>query len=154
MATEYTYDDLGSGKDICIIDSMTLKEGIGENDVGHWGEALVAQYLQKQKELGNIQDYSWKNCEEETGFPFDFEIQLKGDDGGHRNYIEVKSTVSESKEVFEISVQQVRFANQMKSSFHIYRVFNAGNPERVKLIRISNLDMRLSTKQVKLCMLI
>ncbi|XP_045191511.2 uncharacterized protein LOC123548375 [Mercenaria mercenaria] len=154
MATDYIYDELGSGKDLCVIDTLTLSEDSGGPEIGQWGEALVAQYLQRQKDLGNILDYSWKNSEEETGCPFDFEIQLTGKSGNINNYIEVKSTVSEDKEIFEISLQQIQFADHEKENFHIYRVFNAGNPERVKLIRIANLDLRLEKKQVKLCMLI
>ena len=153
MATEYTYDNLGSGKDICVLESMR-ETGDNEAAIGRWGEACVAYYLEKQKKLGHIIDYSWKNRDQEQGYPFDFEMRLDSDDGEKRKYIEVKSTASEDKEVFEISVQQVKFANQMKGDFLIYRVFNAGNPERVKLTRISDLNKRLSAKQVKLFMLI
>ncbi|XP_060585230.1 uncharacterized protein LOC132741150 [Ruditapes philippinarum] len=154
MATDYLYEDLGTGKDLGNIDSLTLCDDAAGPEIGEWGEALVAQYLERQKQLGKILDYFWKNSEEETGCPFDFEIQLSGNSGILSNYIEVKSTVSEDKEVFEISMQQIQFAEHEKEKFHIYRVFNAGNPERVKLIRITNLDMRLAKKQVKLCMLI
>ena len=154
MATDYMYEDLGSGKDLGTVDFLTLCEDAAGAEIGEWGEALVAQYLEKQKQDGNILDYTWKNSEQETGCPFDFEIQLAGNNGMIYNYVEVKSTLSADKEVFEISMQQIQFAGQEKERFHIYRVFNAGNPERVKLIRITNLDMRLAKKQVKLCMLI
>lgn len=157
MATDYEHDNLGSVVDLAIVKTLTLHEGAGDLEIGRWGEALVAEYLQGQKELGNISDYKWANTEEETGSPYDFEVQIAGENDENdicKNYIEVKSTLANDKEVFEISIQQIKFANRKKSSYHIYRVFNAGNSERVRLIRITNLDMRLTNKQVKLCMLI
>lgn len=133
---------------------MTLGPGAADFEVGRWGEKLVAQYLDKQKELGNIIEYMWRNDEDEVGDPFDFEVMVKDENGFHKDYIEVKSTKSNNKEVFQISVQQIKFADEKKNRFHIYRVFNAGDSERVRLIRLTDLDTRLSTKQVRLCMLI
>ena len=115
MATDYTYDELGSGEDICVIDNLILKEGVGDADIGRWGEALVANYLEKQKTLGNIRNYNWQNDNEETGCPFDFQIEIEADEGVQKHYIEVKSTASENKEVFEISVQQVKIADTFVS---------------------------------------
>lgn len=154
MATDYEYEDLGSGKDLVIVESIALRKGADGLEIGHWGEALCSQYLQRQKELGNIKDYIWKNRDEEAGCPFDFEVKVADKKGSQTIFVEVKSTASEGKEAFEISLQQVKFANSLKDNFHIYRVFNAGNPERVKLIRIKNLQKWLSTKQVKLCIVI
>ena len=152
MASEYTFDVLGSGSDLQNV--VTLIDSEGDPEIGRWGENLVACYLQRKKEAGNIIDYTWSNHQTETGAPYDFVVHFADDDGIHEDYIEVKSTVSDDKEVFEISVQQIKFAEEKKGSYHIYRVFNAGNPEKVKLIRIYDLDLRLTQKQVRLCMLI
>ena len=107
-----------------------------------------------QKAVGNIVDVIWSNQEGERGNPYDFEVHFADENGIQTDYIEVKSTMSDSKEVFPISVQQIKFADEKKDNFHIYRVFNAGHPEKVKLIRIHDLNLRLSQKQVKLCMMI
>lgn len=153
MATEYTYDELGSGVALAAGQTVALNDEAGDPEIGHWGETVVAHYLEKQKERGNITDYKWLNSDEETGCPYDFEVYSTDENGAQMDYIEVKSTASNDKDVFEISVQQIKFADE-KKNFHIYRVFNAGSSDRVRLIRITDLDMRLSTKQVKLCMFI
>lgn len=153
MATEYTYDELGSGVALATGQTVALNNEAGDPEIGLWGESVVAHYLDKQKERGNIIDYKWLNNDEEMGLPYDFEVYCAGDNGAQMDYIEVKSTASNDKGVFEISVQQIKFA-EGKKNFHIYRVFNAGSSDRVRLIRITDLDMRLSTKQVKLCMFI
>lgn len=151
---DYTVDELGTSKDIPVAKILKLKGDESDSDFGHWGEQFVNLYLEKQKELGKILDYKWRNKEEEAGFPFDFEVQVQGENGIRKDYIEVKSTQSNDKEVFQVSVHQIKFADEKAERYHIYRVFNAGNPDQVRLVRITNLDMRLSTKQVKLCMII
>jgi len=154
MATDYSYDELGKGPELDLPMTTTLGNEAGDPEVGFWGEELVAQYLDKQKEVGNIIDFSWKNSSNETGLPYDFEVNYADESGMHTDYIEVKSTRTNDKEVFEVSVQQIKFAEDKKQRFHIFRVFNAGCLENVRLIRITDLNIRLSQKQVKLCMLI
>ena len=154
FASEYTYDELGLGSDLPLSEVIILDEEAGDPEVGYWGECLVYRYMQAQKDAGNIREVFWANQEGEKGSPYDLEVHFEDETGAHIDYIEVKSTKSESKEVFPVSVQQIKFAEEKKENFHIYRVFNAGNPEKVRLIRIHDLNMRLSQKQVKLCMLI
>ncbi|KAL3859495.1 hypothetical protein ACJMK2_009714 [Sinanodonta woodiana] len=151
MAGEYTYDELPPMDNLIIPEMIT--SGEGHTEVGIWGEQLVYNYLIKIKDVeGTIQEVKWINKEGETGAPYDLEVYYQNNPQVH--YIEVKSTQSNSKEVFEISLPQIKFAERQKEHFHIYRVFNAGNSQTVRLIRISNLDMRLEQKQVRLCMLI
>ena len=145
---------MGLGGNLPLPRNLSLGQESGVPEVGYWGECLVHQYLLAQKAAGNILDVFWINEEEERGSPYDFEVHFEDDTGLHVDYIEVKSTLSESKEVFQVSVQQIKFANEKKGNYHVYRVFNAGNPEKVRLIRIHDLDLRLSQKQVRLCMLI
>ena len=154
LASDYTYDELGHGGGLPVPRDLELSEEPGVPEVGNWGERLVYQYLLAQKTAGNIIEVIWVNQEEEMGSPFDFEVHFADDTGFHVDYIEVKSTMSDSKEMFQISVPQIKFADDKKENFHIYRIFNAGNPEKVKLIRIHDLSLRLAEKQVKLCMLI
>ncbi|KAL3859494.1 hypothetical protein ACJMK2_009713 [Sinanodonta woodiana] len=151
MAGEYTYDELPPMDNLIIPEMIT--SGEGHTEVGIWGEQLIYNYLMKMKDVeGTIQEVKWINKEGETGAPYDLEVYYQNNPQVH--YIEVKSTQSNNKEVFEISLPQIKFAERQKEHFHIYRVFNAGNSLLVRLIRISNLDMRLEQKQVRLCMLI
>ncbi|KAK3589090.1 hypothetical protein CHS0354_017428 [Potamilus streckersoni] len=150
MAGEYTYDELPAIDNLPIPEMITTGEG--HREVGIWGEHLIYNYLMKVKDMdGTIKKVEWINREGETGAPYDLEVYYQNN---QVHYIEVKSTQSNNKEVFEISLPQIKFAEKQKEHFHIYRVFNAGNSQTVRLIHISNLDMRLEQKQVRLCMLI
>jgi hypothetical protein len=83
------------------------------------------------------------------GLPYDFEL-IHGDDS--RVYVEVKSTRSDQKACFGISIQQVLFATDKGQSYHIYRVYCAGDTERVRLARVDNVAQRLVSKQLQLFM--
>ena len=68
--------------------------------------------------------------------------------------MEVKATRSHEKQLFEISPNEVQFALDQKENYHLYRVFNAGNPEEVRIAKIVNVSGQLEKKSVKLCMMI
>ncbi|KAL3859496.1 hypothetical protein ACJMK2_009715 [Sinanodonta woodiana] len=150
LAGDYSYDELPS------MENLLLPEMIGGNEeVGRWGEHLVYSYLMKVKDTDStIQEVKWINEEGESGAPYDLEVHYIIQNEPQIHYIEVKSTQSNNKEVFEISLLQIKFAERQKEHFQIYRVFNAGNSQLVRLIRISNLDMKLEQRQVRLCMLL
>ncbi|KAK3603430.1 hypothetical protein CHS0354_009413 [Potamilus streckersoni] len=149
MASDYSYDELGTSSTLPL--SKITSVDVGSVGVGRWGEALVYNYLLQVKQTDpKISDVKWINAEQETSTPYDVEVHYVDQFGFHVNYIEVKSTQADSKEMFEISLPQLQFAKEKKERFHIYRVFNAGNPAAVRLIRISNLDFRLEQKQVRL----
>ena len=155
MVTDYTYDELGQGRDLDLPSIMTSDSNNDDSFVGRWGEELVDRYLQKQRNLGNILSYEWMNDGDEKGLPYDFVVRFSDQDNSvHTDFVEVKSTKYNEKSVFEISVQQIKFAEEMRDNFHIFRVFSAGDMEKVRLIRIYDLNTRLTQKQVKLCMLI
>jgi hypothetical protein len=155
-ASEYVYDELAGGDSLRLPENVTLDAGSELPEIGRWGEFLVHEYLlQQQTRDPSILRIHWANQEDETGLPYDFEVHHRGDDGEPSvSYVEVKCTLSKNKEVFEISSQQVGFAQDQKENYHLYRVFGAGDPDNVKLIRISNLGQRLDQKQVRLCMVI
>ena len=69
-------------------------------------------------------------------------------------YIEVKSTRSHSKKEFEISSQQVKFAFEQGSSFHLYRVSGLTSTSKVRIRRLVNLSMYLNNKSVRLYMVL
>ena len=69
-------------------------------------------------------------------------------------YVEVKATRSHHKQMFEISPNEIQFALDQKENYHLFRVFNAGDPERVRIAKIVNVRDQLEKKTVKLCMMI
>lgn len=121
-------------------------------EVGRWGEMLTYAYLQKQKDICDIR---WVDEHEASGLPYDFEVVLEIEpEKFTSSFIEVKTTASDQKDFFEISSQQITFALDQKDNFHIYRIYNAYDPDLVRLVRIGNLAHRMDSKQVKLCMII
>lgn len=158
MASDYTYEELGQGSNLKatpeILQDLDQNE-TSLHEIGRWGEHMVYQYLLQQKEADpNITEVKWCNKENEKGTPYDMEISRKTDSGIVQTFIEVKTTLTDDKDVFEISSQQIQFAQEHRENFHIYRVFNAGDLERVRLVRIENLSLRMDQKQVRLWMMI
>lgn len=157
---EYDVEELAKGDNLKlpegILDSsMSKGSGPDNTEIGRWGESIVHQYLEKEKdENPNVSFIHWCNESEEQGLPYDFEVGVVTEEEEFTVYIEVKSTLSDNKEIFEISYPQVNFAQEKKNRFHVYRVFNANNPDHVKLVRIQNLAEKINHKQVKLCLVI
>ncbi|XP_060075304.1 uncharacterized protein LOC132554994 [Ylistrum balloti] len=155
VSSEYVYEELNIRKDLKLPENIVLDSGAGTEAVGQWGETLVYYYLLQMKEVSSdIIQVIWMNEQQETGLPYDFEMHVATETGISVIYIEVKSTVSDKKEVFEISAPQVKFAQEQKENFCIYRVFNAGDTDNVRLVRIHNLALCMEQKQVRLCMVI
>lgn len=82
------------------------------------------------------------------------EILRKIDFGIVQIFIEVKTILIDDKDVFEIFFQQIQFVQEYWENFYIYRVFNVGDLERVRLVRIDNISFRMDQKQVRLWMMI
>lgn len=158
MASDYTYEELGQGSNLKA--TPEILQDLNQNEtnlhiIGRWGEQRVYQYLLRQKEANpNIVEVKWCNKENEKGAPYDMEISCQTDLGIVQTFIEVKATTKDDKDVFEISSQQIQFAQEHQENFQIYRVFNAGDRERVRLVRIDNLSLRMDQKQVRLWMMI
>jgi hypothetical protein len=158
-ASDYDHDELSGGDSLRlprVPETVTLDAGSELPEIGRWGEDLVHEYLlQQQSRDPSILRVHWANQEDETGLPYDFEVHRRRDNGETTvSYVEVKCTRSKSKQVFEISKPQVEFAQTQRENYDLYRVLGAGDPDNVKLIRISNLWQRLGRKQVRLCMVI
>ena len=66
---------------------------------------------------------------------------------------QVKTTVTQDREVFEVSPKQLELALKEGHNFQVYRVFGAGKPEP-RLLRVENVAERMRTKQLKLYMLL
>ena len=138
---------------------LVLQDGGNKDDVGRWGEMFVFEYLKKQKELAGADmniDIEWMNEAGNTTAPYDFVVRrdVAGTSGSVATFIEVKSTRSQQKETFEISCQELALAIKEREAFHVYRVFGAGAPGCIRLLRIRNLARQLDNKTVKLCMVI
>ena len=129
-------------------------------DVGRYGEELVFLYLLKQQELGLLIHDSqsaqnvtvlWVNQSAESGLPFDIQINfhISGQQAPKSLFIEVKTTKTPDKGLFEISNNELRFAHQQRDAFHLYRVFNAGSAA-VRMLRLKNLSQYLDANQVRL----
>lgn len=160
-AQDVEYKELTISSDLKIPDSIIDQESKNNNQVtGRWGENLVFNYLLQQKVRSDSYIFSvvWVNEMQESGKPFDFECQLYKTDGTNQSlytvYIEVKSTLSDKKEAFEISGHEVQFAFEKQSNFHVYRVYNVGTAEKVRLVKIENLASQIDRKNVRLCLVI
>ena len=154
--TPYEHVDIGS---LVLPDGMAPADGDHNAEVGRWGEQLVYSYLSQAARDGNsrINSVSWTNEDQETGGPFDFVVTMKNCSDPSKDltiFIEVKSTSSDTKNFFEMSLQQIDFAREKTDAFHLYRVFNAGHQAAVRLMRLENLALKLERKEVRLCMFV
>ncbi|XP_050398302.1 uncharacterized protein LOC126816138 isoform X1 [Patella vulgata] len=124
-----------------------------ERLVGRWGEQVVYDYLLQQKAANkNILDVNWVNEKCESGDPYDFIITYRSEKGEQLTlYSEVKSTRSDAKRMLETSMPEVKFAMDQCQNYEIYRLFNAGTSNNVRLVRISNI---MDKDNIKLYMFI
>ena len=130
-----------------------------KDEIGRWGEMFVMRFLEShQKAFGEGVQIIWVNEEHNTSAPYDFQITRQVSDGGEERaittYVEVKTTSSSDKEVFEISSRELKFALEKREAFHLYRVFNAGKPGHVRLARLQDLAANLDKKTVQLLMVV
>ncbi|XP_048869160.1 uncharacterized protein wu:fj29h11 isoform X2 [Brienomyrus brachyistius] len=123
-------------------------------EIGEWGELLVNAFLTHWKESGSPsgpKDIMWYNCDGEGGQPFDFKVTFSTEDSGlHEVFVEVKSTVKSEKHFIRLSANELNLALKEKERYHIYRVYNAGDSQNVRLCRIKNLAQHLHSKELEL----
>ena len=92
---------------------------------GRWGEEFVYEILRAKGCLPDgrkVDSISWVNEREESGNPFDIKVEV----GSDQIFIEVKSTSSDTEEMVAISLNELKFAQQERKNFYLYRVYNAG----------------------------
>ena len=162
--SEVDFEDLPFDGDTRILDRIPLVDNPNKEDIGRWGEQCVFEFLRNQAKYvpPDVQvEIIWVNERGNTTAPYDIEIRrhpcgVRGDDIRNTviTYIEVKTTSSEQKDLFELSVPELRFAIDNQEALHLYRVFNAGNPDSVRIRRLKNVAAHLERKTVKLCMVI
>ena len=153
------YEDLPIHLEQDYVDTFKdFSEKVDPNDftkfLGNAGENIVYTYLYQQNETriksGDMK-IEWLNNDLETGEPYDIKIS---ESDGKIIYIEVKSTRNHSKKEFEISSQQIKFAFEQGSNFHLYRVSGLTSTSKVRIRRLVNLSMYLNNKSVRLYMVL
>lgn len=123
--------------------------------IGRWGEGLVYRYLQSQSSKWKIR---WMNEEKESLASYDI-ILTERDSNAYSTtrFVEVKSTRYGNKNAFEISMNEWDFFTGQGGAhvnYDIYRVFNAGDPYRVRIAVIENPLRLLKEQKINLCLAI
>ena len=87
--------------------------------VGKRGEELVNEYLERLKNLHEVESFEWMNKSGESGLPYDFILNQK-------QYIDVKSTRFDFLQNIVFSNQEIGFIYKQKtdSVYSVYRVFD------------------------------
>ena len=68
-------------------------------------------------------------------------------------YVEVKTTRFEDLNTFEISLWEWQFATaNPKVRYHIYRVFNAGDRYKVRIVVVEDILELITARKVRLCL--
>ena len=152
------FEDLCLNGDMSlIVDRIPLEDNPNKEEIGRWGERCVFEFLQnneKRFSSGADLEIIWVNEKGNTIAPYDIEIRRQDENGVPViTFVEVKTTSSDQKEVFELSVPELSFALEKGNALHLFRVFNAGKPS-VRIRRLRNVAAQLERKTVKLCMVI
>ncbi|XP_029933405.1 protein NO VEIN isoform X2 [Myripristis murdjan] len=127
--------------------------------IGEWGEQLVNSFLCHWRDSGDPgrpTQVLWCNQDGESRQPYDFKLTFGPAGGGHANggagvvYVEVKATVKRERAFIHLSANELDFALKEKERYHIFRVYNAGDAQNVRLCRIQNLAQHLHAKDLEL----
>ncbi len=116
--------------------------------VGKWGERFVCSYLKQMGELPDgreIREVQWVNEETESGKPYDL-VMVVND---RSVYVEVKSTTSMDAELVPISWPQLKFAEETRERFYLFRVYNVGQAS-LELRWLKDLHSFLKNKPVRI----
>lgn len=125
--------------------------------IGEWGEQLVNSFLCHWRdggEPGRPAHVLWSNESGESGQPYDFRLTFDAGTRPEVVYVEVKSTVRKEKSFIHLSANELDFALKERERYHVYRVYNAGDAQSVRLSRIQNLAQHLHTKDLQLFLFI
>ena len=147
------------------------KEILDLHSIGKWGEALVYQYLMGKNPSLQVPGLAsptveWLNEKEETRAGYDIittvskRVNNQGFGAGNRassvtetTYIEVKTSRFDNLNTFEISLWEWQFATtNPRVRYHIYRVYNAFSPSKVRIVVLEDVLELITMKKVKLCL--
>ena len=133
---------------------------------GRWGEQLAARLA---KSSGRFASVRWVNEVEEAGLPYDIEaVQVESAQPPPPSasaqtldaeeaavpktvYIEVKSTSSASRELFEVSPAEIDFMRRAGPAYEIHRVWGAGSRD-VRLAHLQHPAAHLAAGKLTLLM--
>ena len=122
------------------------------------GEQWVNEYLHAkyhdQIRLREI-EIVWLNEIKEQGKPYDF--VFKNLKSKLLTYIEVKSTLSNNRQLIPITFNELRYCcslSDINHHFQIYRVYNTGQLKNVKLHIVENIEEKLRKHDLELFLLI
>eukprot|EP00039_Didymoeca_costata_P012536 m.180848 g.180848 ORF g.180848 m.180848 type:complete len:628 (-) comp15503_c3_seq5:28-1911(-) len=108
--------------------SLSWQQNFDTNNlqkVGRWGEALVYQYLLSSLPANCV---DWVNEGGETKAPYDIKIIDRNGAYSSTIFVEVKTTRSWDRDMFELSLQEWEFmSGGTPVAYHIYRVYGAGH---------------------------
>ena len=115
--------------------------------VGRWGEWFIYNYLLKASTKlpsgEKIVKVWWINEEQESGGPYDITVLTEDK---KTCFVEVKATSSHTKELIPISWKELKFAEENKDRYFLYRLYNAGKSlKEVQLKYLQNLVSHLNT---------
>lgn len=107
-------------------DADVLLSSLADEDkqlVGRVGEELVYRWLRRRHE-GTGAVVEWVNYEAESGMPYDIRVSRKvaGAAGAEVEYVEVKSSSAANKLPFEVSLRELRFAEQHGPAYLLIRL--------------------------------
>ncbi|CAF5031143.1 unnamed protein product, partial [Rotaria sp. Silwood1] len=126
--------------------------------VGRWGEQWVNEYLRAKYhdkiQLNEI-EIVWLNEKLEQGKPYDF--ILKNLKTNIITYIEVKSTLSNNRQLIPITYNELQYCcslSDINQHFQIYRIYNTGQVKKVKLRIVENVEEKLRKHDLELFLLI
>ena len=122
--------------------------------VGRWGEALVYNYLLATRPGWTV---TWLNEREESLSFYDVKLEspVSAETGGRRTiFVEVKTTRSRDKNVFEMSPNEWSFASRPGVDYRVYRVFSAGDADNVRLTVVRDPFRSVNERAVALCLAI
>ncbi len=100
----------------------------------------------------------WVNEATESGEFYDIRLTLPGSRESARRvvFVEVKSTASPTKGVFEVSLNELQAALRLGPDFAIFRLYgvsasDSAAPRATRVVRLYDLAARIRDGSVKLC---
>jgi hypothetical protein len=145
IGEEIPYSDFES----CL--PMLSCQNISNYDIGRWGEALVYQYLLSTQITSSV---TWLNATTETKAFYDILLETKKQGLSTTRFIEVKTTTSRDKNVFELSPWEYDFlSSHPRPNYDIYRVYGAPASTFIpRIVVYRDVFQLLQEKSVSLCM--
>lgn len=125
--------------------------------VGRWGEALVYNFLCATRPGWSVE---WLNEHTESTSFYDVKMVSPLENSKHGNrgrrvvFVEVKTTRSRDKNVFEMSPNEWSFASRPGVDYRVFRVFSAGDKQNVRIVVVKDPAKMVQERGIALCLAI